>query len=351
MSEKTEPPTQKKLRDARKKGQVAKSKEVASAALIAVVFAMLTGLMSSYLNDLGKMITAPTAFYEAEFGIAAGSVMQDVLMTGLKIVLPIVLVVAAVGAIAHMAQSGLLMAAQSIKPDLKKLNPASGVKKIFALKNFFEFLKSAVKIAFLSTLLFIVIRSWLPELVKIPYCGVGCIPEVLSSILFDITIFTVAAFVIIAAADFVYQKWQFTKEQKMTKDEVKREYKESEGDPHIKGKRKQFHQELMQANEESAVRRSKVVVTNPTHIAVALEYREGETPLPIIAAMGKNLNAKRIIRIAEEEEIPIYENVPLAHALNDDGQLGNYIPVELIDEVAEVLRWVYDMEQEQEMAG
>lgn len=347
MSEKTEQPTHKKLRDARKKGQVAKSKEVASAALIATVFAMLTAFMASYFGDLGDMIVAPTAYYTADFHLAANAVLTEVVVTGLKIVMPVVLTVAVVGAIAHMAQTGLLMSAQPIKPELKKLNPASGLKKIFALKNLVEFLKSAAKIAFLSVLLFLVIRGAIPQLVKIPHCGVSCIPPILASIFFDVMTYTVAAFVLIAAMDFVYQKWQFTKEQRMTKDEVKREYKESEGDPHIKGKRKQFHQELLQANQEAAVRRSKVVVTNPTHIAVALEYRQDETPLPIIAAMGQNLNAKRIVQIAEEEGIPIMQNVPLARGLYEDGQLGNYIPVDMIAEVAEVLRWVMELEQEQ----
>lgn len=159
---------------------------------------------------------------------------------------------------------------------------------------------------------------------------------------------TVAAFVVIAAADFVFQKWKFTKDQKMSKEEVKKEYKESEGDPHIKGKRKQFAQELVQSNQEAAVRKSKVVVTNPIHLAIALDYRKGETPLPIIRAMGQNLQAKRIVQIAEEEGIPVMQNVPLAHGLFEDGKVNQYIPVDLMQEVAEVLRYVFESESEEE---
>ncbi len=163
-------------------------------------------------------------------------------------------------------------------------------------------------------------------------------------------VYTVSAFVVVAAADFVFQKWQFMKDQKMSKEEIKKEYKESEGDPHIKGKRKQFAQELLQSNQEAGVRSSKVVVTNPTHLAIAIDYRHGETPLPIIRAMGQNLQAKRIVQIAEEEGIPIMQNMPLAHQLFETGKVNQYIPVDLMSDIAEVLRWVMDMEREKEEA-
>ena len=345
-SDKTEKPTPKKLRDARKKGQVAKSKEVSSAALIATVFGLLLALMPSFLRQIGEMIAAPAAFYQMEFGMAANAVLELTLITAAKVLIPIVGAVVVVGVGANLAQVGLLAAPESIKPDLKKLNPASAVKRIFSLKNLVEFLKSIVKIAFLSVLLVIVIRDSLQDLVRIPHCGVGCIPAVLASIFFHVIVYTIVAFAIIAAADFVFQKWQFMKEQKMSKDEVKREYKESEGDPHIKGKRKQLHRELMQSNMEEGVKRAKVVVTNPIHFAVALDYRRGETPLPIVVGKGQNIIAKRIVQIAQEQGIPVMQNVPLARGLYADAELGQYIPVQFIDEVAEVMRWVYELEEQ-----
>lgn len=346
MADKTEPPTPKKLRDARKKGQVAKSKEVSSAALLTVVFATLYTLMPSYIQKIHEMILAPTHFYGAEFFSSANSLIQMIAFSALSIIGPILVIVAAVGIISNMAQVGMMFTPSSLKPKLSNINPASGLKKIFALKNLVEFLKSTFKIGFLSMLIFLVIKENIRELVKIPHCGLGCIPPVLSKLFLDVMIYTVAAFVVVAAADFVFQNWQFTKDQKMSKEEIKKEYKESEGDPHIKGKRKQLAQELIQANTEAGVRRSKVVVTNPTHIAVAIDYRQGETPLPIIRAMGQNLQAKRIIQIAEEEGIPIMQNVPLAHGLFEDGKINQYIPFDLMSEVAEVLRWVMELEKE-----
>jgi len=350
MTNKTEQPTPKKLRDARKKGQVAKSKEVSSAALLVTVFGMFLFLMPIFLNELTEMIAAPSAFYSTEFGLASNAVVQEMLHTAILIVAPIVAAVAVVGIVSNIGQIGFLASAESVKPDLKKLNPAAGFKKIFALKNLVEFLKSIIKIAFLSILLFIVIRDSLPDLTKLPHCGVSCIVPVLSEILFKVIVYTSAAFIFIAATDFVYQKWQFTRDHKMTKDEVKREYKESEGDPHIKGKRKQLHRELMNSNMEAGTRRAKVVVTNPIHLAIAMDYRRGETPLPIIVAKGRNILAKRIVQIAQQEGIPIMQNVPLAHDLFNDGNVGQYIPVDLIDEVAEVMRWVYELEEHEHPA-
>ncbi|MEM6546623.1 MAG: type III secretion system export apparatus subunit SctU [Pseudomonadota bacterium] len=348
MNDKTEPPSQKKLRDARKKGQVVKSKEISSAAQLTVALAMLFAFMPHYVSEVQRMILLPSAFYEAEFGFAANAVMEDVTQIAFSIFAPIVIVVAVVGAVANLAQFGLLFSTESLKPKLSNLSPASGIKKIIALKNLIEFLKSTIKIVFLSLLIYLVIRDLVHEVVKIPHCGVQCIPSILGAIFIRIMIYTIAAFVIIAAADYLFQRMQFMKEQKMTKDEVKREYKESEGDPHIKGKRKQMAQEIAMSDTEEKVKNSKVVVTNPIHLAIALDYRKGETPLPIIRAMGADLQAKRIVQLAEKHGVPIMQNVPLAHGLFDTGDVGQYIPTDLMKEVAEVLRWVMQFEAERQ---
>lgn len=344
MSEKTEQPTPKKLRDVRKKGQVAKSKEVASAALITTAFMLLFALMPTFVEELSGMILFPSRFYETEFELAANVVSDHVIRTALLIFGPIVAAVALVGIISNIAQFGVLMSAEAIKPKLSNLNPGAAVKRVFGKKNLVEFLKSAIKIAFLSILLLIVIRNSLADLVKLPHCGLECLPVILGKLLWQVVIYTVAAFVIIAGADFAYQKWQFLSENKMTKDEVKREYKESEGDPHIKGKRRQFAQELTQASSDEKVRKSTVVVTNPTHIAVALDYRENETPLPVVAAMGQDLRARRIIQVAQQAGVPIMQNVPLARGLYETATVNQYIPSDLIEPVVEVLKWVRDLE-------
>lgn len=350
MSEKTEQPTPKKLRDARKKGQVASSKEVSSAALILSIFALLWGMSDIFMDRLREMILLPADFVGTEFRFALQQVMHGVFSIVAGLLIPVILLVMLVGILSHVFQYGFLFALESLKPDIKKLNPMQGVKKIFSLKNLVEFLKSVVKILFLSALLFLVIRDALPELVNITSCGLDCIPVVLGSLLQIIILNAAFVFIIIAAVDFGIQKFQFIKKMKMTKEEVKREYKEMEGDPFIKGKRKQFHQEMLAEGVAHSVRKSSVVVTNPTRIAIALDYREGETPLPIVRAKGENLLAKRIIEIARAEGIPVMENVPLARALHEQAEVDQYIPADLIEAVAEVLLWVKRLE-EQRAAG
>ncbi len=348
MSDKTEPPSQKKLRDARKKGQVVQSKELASSALIIAVFAFLFGMAGVYMALMQRMILLPTTVIGPDFDFDASFevVVNGVALLMVQMIVPLLLLVAVVAVLAHFFQYGLLFTFETAKPDLKKLNPGKALKKIFSVKNLFELAKSIVKIAFLGLLIYLVIRDSLPDLMRIPYCGAECVLPILGTLMRKLAINAAFAFVIIGAADYVFQRFQFMKQMKMTKEEVKREFKEQEGNPEIKGRRRQLHHELLAASVEHSVRNSTVVVTNPTHLAIALEYREGKTQLPIVRAKGQNLVAKRIIEIAEKEGIPVMQNVPLAHALNEQSSIDQYIPAELIGAVAEVLRWVARMETE-----
>ncbi|EXJ15636.1 type III secretion system export apparatus subunit SctU [Imhoffiella purpurea] len=344
--EKTEKPTAKKLRDARKKGQVSSSKDVVSAALMILMFALLWGVGGFYLDRFQTLILLPTTYTDAglPFYHALEQTFDGLIVLFFQLIAPPLLLAVVVAVMAHLGQFGFLLAFESLKPDLGKLNPAQGIKKIFSLKNLIELLKSLLKIALLTILFYQMIRHNLADLVKLPACGIGCVPRLLGHLMLDLMIYAGLGFVIVAAADFAFQRFQFTKEMRMSKQEVKQEYKEMEGDPRIKGKRRHLHQELMMQNTVNAVKRSTVVVTNPTRIAIALEYREGETPLPVVRAKGENLMAQRIIEIARQEGIPVMENVPLARALHEQSKVDQYIPSDLIAAVAEVLRWVAQLE-------
>lgn len=345
--EKTEQPSAKKLRDARKKGQVASSKDVVSAALVILMFALLWGAGGFYTDRLQELILLPTAFIGADlpFYRALEDMFAGLIWLGVQMIAPVLLLTVVVGILAHLGQFGFLLAFESLKPDLNKLNPGKGIKKIFSLKNLVELIKSLLKIALLGMLFYQVIRLNLADLLKLPACGLGCVPRLLGLLLRDVILYASFGFIIIAAGDLVFQRFQFTKEMRMSKQEVKQEYKEMEGDPRIKGRRRQLHQELMMQNTVNAVKRSTVIITNPTRIAIALEYREGETPLPLVRAKGENLMAAQIIRLAEQEGIPVMENVPLARALHEQSQVDQYIPSDLIEAVAEVLRWVARLDQ------
>jgi type III secretion protein U len=345
MSEKTEQPTPKKIRDARKKGQVPNSKDVTSTALLIVIFTYLGLSRVTILQTLMDLIVAPCQFFTQPFEDAFPDMIFVCLKVGLKVVLPLVLLVFITGVMANVLQFGLLMAPESIMPKFDKLNPISKLKQMFSMKNLIEFLKSAAKIIFLGTLLYFVIRNVLDPLLKIPYAGLNNFVNIMPSILKTFAYNVGFAYIVVAFLDFIFQRHNHTKQLMMSKDEVKREYKEMEGDPTIKGKRKQLHRELLQGGPAQKTKRASALVTNPTHYAIALYYDEITVPLPIVLAKGTGFQAQIMKKVAMDYDIPIMENVPLAHALYDLAEIGRYIPRELIEPVAEVIRWVRDQKQ------
>jgi len=226
---------------------------------------------------------------------------------------------------------------------LNKLNPIEGFKKIFKLKNFVELVKSILKITILSILIYLAIKHHINDMLIAPFCGELCLLYVLGSVLKTIIIYTIIAFIMVGVVDLFYQRWQFTKDNMMTKDEVKREYKQMEGDPEIKSQRKSFHRELLQEDQNQSVKSASALVTNPTHIAVALYYDEQTAPLPVIFAKGKLADAKRMRAYAEDANVPIIENVGLAHALYSKLDLFEEISYEFIEPVAKIMRWVKEI--------
>ena len=345
--EKTEEPTPKKLRDARKKGQVAKSKEVSGTFGLIAVIAVIWAMSDTYLETIKEMVILPSTVYTEPFNYAFKVVTEGILEKSIILILPMVLVSVFAAIFGNVMQFGFLISGESIKPDIKKISPLGGLKKIFAIKNLVEFFKSVIKIVFLSFVVYYVIRDSIGDMMNMPYCGSSCILPVAGILMKKLLIYALIAFVIIAILDFMFEKQQFTKQQRMSKDEVKREYKEMEGSPEIKGKRKEIHQEIL--NEAENTKKSDVVIKNPTHLAIGLHYSEDETPLPIVTVKGRGGRARFIIKIAEKEKIPILENVPLAHALfNTD--VASYIPSELIEPVAEVFRWVEEIKEKEKQS-
>ncbi|MDC5707122.1 type III secretion system export apparatus subunit SctU [Vibrio europaeus] len=342
--EKTEQPTPKKLRDARQKGQVAKSQEIVSSSLILVLIAVLFAFSDYYLEHISALLLLPSELAYQGFQDALLDVAISIAKEMAYLLAPIILVAALVAIFANMGQFGFLFTGESIKPEIKKVNPVEGAKRIFSLKSVIEFIKSILKVSLLSCIIWITLRGNLNTLLQVPTCGLNCVPTIAGVLIKQLMIISSVGFIVIAAADFAYQKYDHTKKLKMTKDEVKREYKEMEGSPEIKSKRRQLHQELQASNQRENVKRSNVLVTNPTHIAIGLYYKKGETPLPIITLKETDAMAKRMIKIAQEEGVPVMQKVPLARALYADGQLDQYIPGDLIEATAEILRWVASLD-------
>lgn len=338
--EKTELPTPKKERDAREQGQVARSQEVVSAFSLFAVIAYLWAAWGPIKNRLTSLFDVLAALENGDFRTNVHAGMTVVSTEVVGIMLPVLAITVLAGVAANVAQFGFLFSFKSIMPSLDKISPASGFKKIFALKALVEIFKSILKITILTILLYVLIKGAIGSFANSVNCGLSCQAALTADMLLKVLIFSAFAFVVVAVADFWYQKHTHTKGLMMSKDEVKREFKESEGDPHIKGKRKQLAQELAMGDGGQAARKGTAVVVNPTHFAVVLHYEAGKTPLPLVTAKGRNIHAAFLRTEAERAGVPVFRNVSLARALYADTSVNSFVPDELFEAVAEVLSWV-----------
>jgi flagellar biosynthesis protein FlhB len=234
---------------------------------------------------------------------------------------------------------------EAMKFDLKKLNPVEGIKQKFKLKVLVELLKSCAKIIGAGIIIFLIIKKMTPEIivsVKFPAIAAALvIDNFLKKVAIQVGIF----FLLVALFDLAFQKRQFAKEMMMERFELKQEYKDTEGDPLIKGKRKERARELAYSEGASATKRARAIITNPTHIAVALGYEEEKDPVPTILIMGQGPMAEQIIKIAIDNHIPIMRNVELARQLFAIGKIGDYIPKETYKPIATILKWLETMEE------
>jgi len=339
--EKTELPTAKKLRDAREKGQVCVSKDVVSTALLIVLLWTLGAIGIVLANDIGDLLRFIGARIAEPGAPATKEAALLALIVTAKHSFIFAVIAAVIGVAAHTVQFGFLFTFEPLKPDLNKLNPAQGAQKIFSMKNLFEFAKNCAKVTFLGYLVYKIIVASIPALLMMCYGTIQDVMPVVKVILQNLASYTIFGYVVIAAIDFLFQKKRYTKDMMMTKDEVKREYKEMEGSQEIKQAQRQFRDELLNGPPpKQATKQADVVVTNPTHLAVGIRYRTEESPLPKVVVSGADRIAKIIRDTAYAEGIPIVENIPLARALYAKVKVEEYIPVDLVEPVAEVLKIV-----------
>lgn len=343
--EKTEMPTQKKLRDAREKGQVCTSKDIVSTAILIVLFVLLgwmgvalvddASILLDYLGD--RMGGDPFEATRPAIGLAVMMIFKHSFI--------FVLIAAVIGIAANVAQIGFLFTFEPIIPKLEKLNPVEGAKKIFSKKNLFEFLKNVVKVSFLGYLIYKIILASVPELLTMCYGTIDDVFPSLKLMLKRLAVYTAFGYIVIAVIDRLFQGKNFLKEMMMTKDEVKREYKEMEGSAEVKQAQRQFRDEILNGPDPvKATKQASVVVTNPTHISVGIRYRADEYPLPRIVVMGADRVAKIIRETALAEGIPIMEDVPLARSLYAKGHIEDFVPEDFLEPVAEVLKWAKRLE-------
>lgn len=341
MAEKTEKATPKKLKDARKKGQVAKSQDFPSAVTFIVAISLTLYLSNFLYHQLGGfMVQMFTVAPSADVPVVAPHYLQEMIKVILYCSLPIAGLVAVVGVLIGFLVVGPTFAVEVFKPNFKKFNAVENLKQKFKMKTVVELIKSVLKIFGAAVLIYFAVHNSIGDLVAtaaLPPLG-GAI--VFEKIVFKVVLWVGIYFILIAVADLVYQRFNFGKEMRMEKFEVKQEYKDTEGNPEIKGKRRQLAQEIAYDEGSTNIRRAKAIITNPKDIAVAIGYEPAKYAAPWIIAIGTEIMARAIIMNAEKYNIPIMRNVPLAHQLLEEGQVNKFIPESTYDAIGEILLYV-----------
>lgn len=348
MSEKTEEATPKKKRKSREDGQVAKSAEFTGVAVMVGAVAVV-GLMAIFIGQrlAGFMLRSIELAIRPDLGPShITPFMMEGLNTLALLLAPLLGVTFVLAAFISYVQIGALFTIKPLIPDPKRIDPIKGMKNIVSKDKLVELVKNVSKLTLMGSIGYGVVRDGLEPLVMTPRLELFPAMIVFASIALRLSLVMVAGLVVFGVVDLIWQRYKHAKELRMSKDEVKREHKESEGDPMLKGKRKQLHQELINDVGVAKVRDADAVVVNPTHVAVALRYREGEMHAPKIVAAGRGDIAREIKRLARRYDIPIVHNVALARALVEL-DLEREIPEEFYDAVAEILRFVYSLREKE----
>ncbi len=340
--DKTEQPTGKKLADARQKGNVPQSREIPSVLILSGsvgvlffagswMFGRLTDMMRGMYQRAGTLNLVPETMH---------TLFWEVFLNCVVVLIPLMLVVMTAGVVGNVAQFGFLITGEKLTPNLAKLNPISGLKKLISLRSLVELAKSIIKLVIISGVAFIVLNRYMDQIPGLMQLSVGSILGFIGQVSFQMCLYTCMVLFLMAVLDFAYTKWQHQQDLKMTKQEVKDEYKQREGDPAVKARIRSVQREMARRRMMEAVPQATVVITNPTHLAIALKYEEG-MDAPKVVAKGAGFIAQTIKTLAAENDIPLVENKPLARTLFKSTEIGDFIPADLYRAVAEILAYVY----------
>lgn len=344
--EKSEQPTDSKLKKAKEKGQIPRSRELTSL-IILLVGIMLFWIMGTHFVSKLKAIIqqAMLVAHRTDDDKQIIFNLINLLTAGFWAILPIFMGLVIVAIIAPLSVGGLLFSLQSIKPNLGKLNPISGFKRLFSLRIFSELFKSILKVVLIAFAAALFLIHQFPNMLALPSMYLNNALSQVMQLLIYASLLIVLALIPMVGFDIFYQIWSNLKKLKMSKQEVKDEFKEQEGNPQIKGRIRQMQQAIARRRMMKDVPKANVIVTNPTHYAVALQYDEKTMSAPRILAKGTDNIASKIKQIAQEHQIPQLEAPPLARALYRHGEIGKSIPAELYAAVAQILAWVYQLKR------
>jgi len=350
-SDKTEEPTEHKLQEARKKGQVMKSQEVISTLLLVAVAGIMIGAGPMMLGRI-REFTIYTWRLIPNFNLAERNFFADIIFvmgTILMVLAPLLAGAFLMALLANIAQVKFIFSAEPLKPSLNKINPIEGFKRIFSAKSLMELVKQVAKLTIVGWICYKVVSGVLPELRNAPTMPLTATLALVFATIKRLVGQVLIGMIAIAAVDYVFQHKQFMKQMRMSMQELKDEYKDTEGNPQIKAKIRQLMRQGAQGRMMEEVPNASAVVTNPTHYAVALRYEQGTDPVPVVVAKGENLIARQIKVMAEDHEVPIVENVELARALFKACEIGGAVPTEMYKAVAEVLAYVIKLKRKREL--
>jgi len=344
--EKTEKATPKKRQDARQKGQVLKSKEINSAVLLLAMFLTVKFSCPMIYEELSNYFKLIFNEYMKRDITEISTLMNFLIFTTsvfMKIMLPILVVSVLAGLISGYAQVGFLFTVEPLQVKLEKLNPINGLKQMFSQQSLVELVKSFIKICATLYIVFIYLRGEVNNVSKLVDMDIINIFMYIGNIAINVSIAIITVLAILAVFDYIFQWWDYEKNLKMSKHEVKEEYKQMEGNPQIKAKIKQKQRQMSASRMMKDIPKADVVITNPTHFAVALKYEPEKNSAPIVIAKGQDYMALRIKEIAKENRVEIVENKPLARSLFSTVEIGDPVPEELYQAVAEVIAFVYSL--------
>ena len=342
--DRTEKPTAKKLADARKKGQIAQSREIPSAMILMTslaVFYFGGRAMAQQLTDLMRISFRNLGGGWIENAGSVNLMMGWLFDQTLSLLMPMMIALLVIGIVANVAQFGFNLKEDMLAPDFKKLNPISGVKRLISLKSLVELIKSIFKIGFVGLIAYLMLRGELVTIPSLIHMEVIETAAYMGEVAFKISFFVCLGLIVLATADFAYQRWQHQKDLMMTKQEIKEEHKQSDGDPQVKSRIRSMQMEMAQRRMMEAIPSADVVITNPTHFAIAIKFDPEKMAAPQVVAKGADYIALRIREIAAEHDVPLVENKPLARTLFRSAEIGDFIPEDLYRAVAEVLAYVY----------
>ena len=348
-SQKTEKATPKRRRDERKKGNIFFSNDAVSVVVLIAGLATLFLSMGSMADNLGQFLRSCISLVRLSQGTdAVGDLRQllpELLWSFVLTVGPILLVPTVAGIAATFFQTKLLVTGESLRPKFSRINPLQGIKRLFSLRSLIEALKGLLKITVLLYIIYNFLAGTVELFTKYLFTDLVTACSHLAGLALQMSMQIAVAYVVLAAADVFYQWMDYERQLRMSKQEIKEEFKQIEGDPQVKGRIKEIQRKMAQSRMMQKVPQADVVVRNPTHFAVALRYKPDRDRAPVVLAKGQDQIALRIVQKAEESGVAVVENVPLARALYASAELGQEIPPELYGAVAEVLVYLYQLHE------